>query len=200
MIDLWLWPLDGAPDGPLTAADHARAARFVHDRDRAHFLAARAGLRRILGPAPLREGPRGKPFLPGGPAFNLSHAAGWAALVVGPAGLELGVDIEGCRPVDPGLAELAFAPEERAELARASDPDLAFLRGWTRKEAVIKATGEGLFTDLASFAVTLDESPRLTRFDGDRPGDWALADISTGTLTGAVACRTGGQPLRITRR
>ncbi|WP_102110351.1 4'-phosphopantetheinyl transferase family protein [Oceaniglobus roseus] len=86
---------DGAEDDRalLSAAERDRADRFLHPRDRLHFTAARAGLRRRLAghigvhPAalPLRTAPNGKPELPGGPIFNLSHAAGLAALAVTPA-------------------------------------------------------------------------------------------------------------------
>ena len=130
-IDLWLWSLDCAPDEAtrrsvvLNEAERARAARFVHDRDRLRFISGRWRLRGILAgivgcsPAalPLREVANGKPELAEGPLFNLSHAAGLAALVVThEAGVLLGVDIEGARQVDPGLDAYAFAPEERAAL------------------------------------------------------------------------------------
>jgi 4'-phosphopantetheinyl transferase len=217
-IDLWLWPLDcdaaeyGRRRALLTAAETARADRFVQDRDRVRYVSGRWRLREILSdlvgtaaPAlPLTAGPNGKPFLPGGPAFNLSHAAGWAVLVVtANPKVWLGVDIEGGRPVYPGLDERAFAPEERAALhaVDAASRDGAFFRGWTRKEAVVKATGEGLRANLAGFAVTLDrDQPRLLRFDGDSPAAWRLHDFDPGhDLSGAIACRTGGREISVTR-
>lgn len=207
-IDLWLWALDGtmARIGDLTAPEQARAARFVQDRDRMHFIAARWQMRRILakvtGGEPLiTEGPRGKPMIAGGPAFNLSHAGGLAALVVCAEDLPLGVDIEAHRPLDPGLDAIAFAPEERAELAALTEGrEAAFFRGWTRKEAVVKATGEGLYADLKSFAVSLGH-PRLLRFDGDDPAAWRLCDfIPRDDMAGAIAARTGGREVIVTRR
>lgn len=214
-IDLWLWDLDidaaaaARSRKRLTAPEQARADRFVHARDKVRFIAGRARLREILAtytgadPAglPLREGPHGKPIVPGGPGFNLSHAAGRAALAIcqDPA-LPLGVDIEGARTIEPGVADRAFAPEERAALAK-TPPDAwhgAFFRGWTRKEALVKATGEGLTADLTSFAVSLNAPARVERIDGDRPADWRLYDFQPAPgLAGAIAAMTGGRPLAI---
>ena len=89
-IDLWLWALDCDAaevlrrSAVLSGAARARAERFVRDRDRVHYICGRWRLRCILGdlagtPAaalPLDVDGNGKPFLPGGPVFNLSHAAG----------------------------------------------------------------------------------------------------------------------------
>lgn len=216
-IDLWLWGLDcdaaemARRRAVLSTAECARADRFVQERDRVRFTSGRSRLRGILGAhlgvAPedvaLEAGPDGKPFVPGGPLFNLSHAAGVAALVVTEAAVLLGVDIEGARAVCPGLDERAFAPEERAALRafEVDGRDAAFFRGWTRKEAVVKATGQGLRADLLGFAVTLDVEARLLRMDGDDPAAWVLHDFGPGPgLAGAIACRTGGREIRVTRR
>ena len=219
-IDLWLWGLDcdaaeAARLGQvLSAQERVRAGRFVQDRDRLRFIAGRARLRDILAgivgttaaTVPLETGPDGKPFIQGGPVFNLSHASDLAALVVaGDVSVWLGVDIEGARVIDPGLDAYAFATEERAAL-RALDPqdrDRAFFLGWTRKEAVVKATGQGLRADLQSFSVTLDPAapPRLIRMAGQRPEDWRLHDFCPRhDLAGAIACRTGGREISVTRR
>lgn len=219
-IDLWLWALDCDPAETLRRRaimsddERARADRFVHQRDRMRFISGRSRLREILADVvatsaaalPLAVGPHGKPFLPGGPVFNLSHAAGLAALVVtADISVWLGVDIEGARVVDPGLDAYAFAPEERAalRLVGPQDRDRAFFLGWTRKEAVVKATGEGLRADLASFAVTVDpaQPARLLRIDGHSPEAWRLHDFSPRPdLAGAVACMTGGREVLVTRR
>lgn len=218
-IDLWLWPLDcdaveaGQRSLVLSEAERARADRFVFERDRIRFISGRWRVREILSaivgtPAaalPLAEGVHGKPYLPGGPLFNLSHAAGLAALVVtAETSVLLGVDIEGARQVDPRLDAYAFVPEERAAL-QAVDPaarDWAFFLGWTRKEAVVKATGEGLRINLKSFAVSLEpDDPRLLRFEGENPQDWRLHDFSPRhDLAGAIACRTGGREIVVSRR
>lgn len=216
-IDLWFWPLDGGADPQLAlldAAERARADRFVKASDARRFAAARAGLReRLAGycAAPpealhLTEGPNGKPVLEGGPVFNLSHAAGLAALAVTrDPSVWLGIDIEGDRVVDPGLDPLAFAPEERAALAALPVEARAagFFRGWTRKEAFVKATGQGLHADLCSFAVSLDTPARLLRIDGTGPGPeaWRLHDmVPRPGLAGAIAAMTGGREIAVTLR
>ncbi len=111
-IDLWLWQLDcDAAEAErrstvLSDPERARADRFIHERDRIRFISGRSRLREILsdlvGTAaatlPLAEGLNGKPMLPDGPVFNLSHAAGMAALAVtADTSVWLGVDIEGAR-------------------------------------------------------------------------------------------------------
>ena len=219
-IDLWLWGLDcdaaeaARRRAVLSDAERARADRFVHDRDRIRFIAGRSRLREILAQVvgtaadtlPLMQGANGKPFLPGGPLFNLSHSAGLAALgITSDVSVWLGVDIEGARSIDPGLEAYAFAPEERAALS-VLDPQArarAFFLGWTRKEAVVKATGAGLRADLDSFAVTLDPDvpARLIRIDGQRPEVWRLPGFAPRhDLAGAIACMTGGREISVTRQ
>ncbi|MEO8242235.1 MAG: 4'-phosphopantetheinyl transferase superfamily protein [bacterium] len=219
-IDLWLWQLDcDAAEADrrravLNDAERARADRFVHNRDRTRFISGRSRLREILSGhvgtsatnLALQLGPNGKPFLPDGPQFNLSHAAGMAALALTvDMSVDLGVDIEGARTVDPGLDAHVFAPDERAALG-AVDPSLrdwAFFLGWTRKEAVVKAMGEGLRADLGSFAVTLhpDLPATVSRIDGQTPDDWRLYNFRPRPdLAGAIACRTGGREITVTHR
>jgi 4'-phosphopantetheinyl transferase len=182
MIDLHIVPLEGELDAALellTPDERERARRFVFDVHRRRFAVARAGLRRVLAghlgadPAALRfvEGAHGKPALAGGELeFNLSHSHELA--VVGVTRLApIGVDVEHLRHVDGALriAETHFAPSERAALAAApaAERDLVFMRGWTRKEAFIKAIGEGLSHPLQRFELTLDDAPRFVTIDGD---------------------------------
>lgn len=213
-IDLWLWALD--PPEPvaarlarrLTPDEKARAARFVQPRHGARFRAARGRMREILaayaGVAPealvFSYTPHGKPGLTAGPAFNLSHAGGWAALAVTPAPVALGIDIEAVRKVESAVAERFFGPAERAELAGFPPEDwpMGFFRCWTRKEAVVKACGPGLSMPLDSFDVTLGEEAALTRIDGGDPADWHLLSLGLGPrFYGAVAVETRGRPVRL---
>lgn len=167
----------------LAPDENARAARFVFERDRRRFATARGLLRQILGdatgiaPARLafRYGTRGKPSLadaPGAPDFNVSHSGGLAAFALSRAG-EVGVDIEQERPM-PDLAAIAerfFSPRESAVLAGLAEAERvpAFFRCWTRKEAFIKLTGEGLSRALDAFDVAFGpgEPARLLRVEGD---------------------------------
>ena len=113
-------------------------------------LAGGVLLRRFLGDAPLSYGPHGKPFLPGGPGFSLSHGGELAVLALD--GGEVGVDVESARrPWRTRTAERMFRPEERAAL-RPGDGE-GFFTLWTRKEAVLKCCGEGLRLSPASFSV-----------------------------------------------
>ena len=97
--------------------------------------------------------------------FNLSHADDFALLALA-LGRAVGVDVEPAdRRVDlEPIAERFFAPAERAALfALPPTARLAgFLELWTRKEAYLKARGDGLRADLAAFAATLGPHPRLT--------------------------------------
>jgi len=222
-IDLWLWPLDQpglAPDlSPLLSDDEqARADRFVRPRDADRYVVGRGQLRHILSgytdtPAArlvFAYGPQGKPILPGGPVFNLSHSDGWAALAVAPdvpPDFQLGIDIEAQRRVEDGVAARFFSGDEYARLSAlpATDWMAGFYRCWTRKEAVIKAVGSGLSTPLDSFDVTLapGDAAQITRTSGDLApaAEWSLAhlDLAPG-FVGAVAAVTGGGGIRLTVR
>ncbi len=168
----------------LSEDEKARAERFYFERDKHRFVLARAGLRTLLGqyanrPAgaiPLQYGPSGKPCLPSsfGLEFNLSHSLDAALFAV--ARHPVGVDLEAIRPVEYALsvAEGFFAPSEIAalRLAPADQLSAAFLRCWTRKEAYVKACGDGLSRPLESFAVGLDGDPEL--------GNWRLYNIDAG--------------------
>lgn len=211
-IDIHIWrltPDDARLDSAtalLSQDERDRAAAFLRPVDRDRFVLARAGLRdRLAGyvdqPADaLAFGTvaRKKPTLAGGPAFNLSHSAGLAALAVAPAhdeaDLPLGIDIEAHRPVEQAVADLSFSPTEREALQGLSPRDWAatFFCGWTRKEAVIKALGTGLFTRLHSFdvAIAAHTSPRLLRASPEMPPPekWAMRHFQlSADMPGALA-------------
>jgi 4'-phosphopantetheinyl transferase len=175
-VVVWWWRLDVGAEKIrslreiLSPEERARADRFVHAADGARFTAARSRLRQLLaahvGGRPedidFALSAEGKPRLAGAHAasrlaFNLSHSGGHAAAAL-IADVEIGIDIEAVRPVEPELAERFFAPAEIAQL-RALAPSqwlAGFYRCWTRKEAVLKASGHGLGVPLDSFAVATD--------------------------------------------
>src|SRR5450432_3775189 len=158
-------------EATLSTEETARADRFFAERDRNSFVTTRGILRELLGrylkctPAQIEfcYGPKGKPFLPPDPCrltvqFNVSHCHGLALLAFTPR-RNLGVDVERVRAeiAAEEIAERYFLPKEVAEL-RALHPSLhaeAFFLCWTRKEAYIKARGEGLHIPLESFRVSL---------------------------------------------
>jgi len=190
-IHVWAVPLDPPPEGverlarSLAPDELQRAQRFRFDRHRRQYQVGRGVLRELLGAylgMPPREvvfsyGPRGKPFL-GGPAaagglsFNLSnsHELALVGVLRGP---EIGVDVEFLKPM-PDLEQIAerfFSESERVALRRlpADQKHEGFFNCWTRKEAYLKAVGEGLAAQLDSFDVTLvpGEPPRMLTLKGD---------------------------------
>jgi 4'-phosphopantetheinyl transferase len=168
----------------LSATELARARRFRFAIDRERFILRRGLLRavlaRYLGLPPetleYRLTPHGKPEVAGmrplDLRFNLSHSAGLALIAV-TEGREVGVDVERVvsQRADEGVARRFFAPGEVAELRRFEGHEWmeAFFRCWTRKEAYVKARGEGLSFPLDRFAVSvgLDEPAQLRRVEGD---------------------------------
>ena len=219
-MDLWLWSLDDQDllrrvSTLLSQDERSRASRFVHKLHQDRFTTGRGRLREILGgyldraPEDLafRYAENGKPSLaaPSPVRFNLSHTEGVAALTVA-HDIEIGVDIEGLRPVERDLPNHYFSAPEREELAKSPDDAWlgAFHRCWTRKEAIIKALGDGLSIPLDSFAVTLTPGApaRLLWRAGfpDAAERWVLAHFEGKGFVGAVAAETGGAPLSINLR
>jgi len=201
----------------LSADEIARADRFVFDLDRLRYVACRGALRQVLGgylgarPESLTfgYGDRGKPGLYGAGSgqlrFNVSHAAGLAVFAVSDAG-GVGVDVE-CmaRTVDfEALASRFFSPEEAKDLLGLPEASRreAFFNCWTRKEAYIKAIGDGLACPLDSFAVTLrpGDPPAFRWIGGDAAGDWQLwAFRPAARYIGAVATRSRVNGIRLRR-
>jgi 4'-phosphopantetheinyl transferase len=213
---LWCWPIDQAGTADwdvLDPAERSRAARFVHDRHRASFVRAHAGLRALLGrllgvrPGDLAfaAGTHGKPWLvaPGAPCFSLSHSGDVAALAVSSRD-EVGLDIECVRAVEEmELAERFFSDEERRMLAAVpvQDRRTAFFNAWTRKEAYLKAIGLGLTVPLDGFSVSLaaGDPPRLLSVAAkpDEAASWQLVSFEPAPgYVGAIAARATGWEVR----
>lgn len=171
----------------LDESERARAARFFFEEDRRSYIAAHALLRAELSkragrpPQDWRFGATklGKPYLLDAAhdlRFSLTHTRGMVAVALA-EGLEIGVDVEPSdrRAESMKLAARFFAPEEVALLA-AVEGDArreTFFAIWTLKEAVVKATGQGLSRALDSFAISLDP-PRVTMRDGSSMA-WRVA-------------------------
>jgi 4'-phosphopantetheinyl transferase len=195
----------------LSSDELARAARFHFSRDRQRFVAARALLRRILAsylatdPNSLsfsyskKEKPSlGPAHLDSGVTFNVSHSGG-IALFAFSRRREVGVDVEQVRR-DADLEAIArrfFSAREQSQLAALPTEEKAdaFFRCWTRKEAYIKATGDGLSLPLSQFDVSLaagEESALLaTRPDGSEAGRWLLQEVPAGPGYIAALCVRG---------
>jgi 4'-phosphopantetheinyl transferase len=195
-VHVWFEDIDRGADAarPLLSSDEClRADRFRFDRDRDRFTAARAKLRLLLasylGEEPrgyeLGYGAQGKPFLAGafaacGLEFNVSHTQGRAAYAFA-SGRPVGVDLERLVVVEDALdlAARFFAPAERAALEAVTPEQRSrsFLSGWTRKEAFVKALGQGLGFPLGRFEVSLSpqEPARLLGLEDGDPAAWTLA-------------------------
>ena len=200
----------------VTADEYARAARFRQEADRQRFLCGRLLLRTFLGHhlgiAPrdvtFVNGEFGKPEVaverpPASPAagilrFNLAHSGEWLLFALA-RDRELGVDVEQHRTMSDAIqiARRFFAPPE-VEALEALDAALhhdTFFRVWTRKEAIVKATGHGISAGLDRFAVSNDASDRVTLrgLDGDPSWDrWTIRSLDMPhNYTAAVAFERG---------
>ncbi len=129
----------------LPPARRERTERCRFPAARCRMAAAGLLLRAVLGidaDERLLTGEYGKPYLPEGPEFSLSHGGDLAVLAVDDAGA-VGVDAEPCGRSMQGYYLSGVLTAE--ELARCNRPNgERFAWFWTRKEAVMKATGLGL--------------------------------------------------------
>jgi 4'-phosphopantetheinyl transferase len=200
-IELWWIVLDRSHDEmaelyrSLSAEEMARAQRFGTEPLRQRWVVGRAALRLLLGavlgiePASvsLVRGRRGRPELAGRPFdFNVSHTCGMALIGIGralPAGLRIGVDVEhGERQVNADrLATKFMSARERADLAPlpADERRRGFLRRWTAKEAMSKATGDALAAPFRRLEVSVDGGLALTSGPPPYlPEDWTLSLVT----------------------
>lgn len=220
--ELHLWALETGlawepPRGHLTEEEHRRADRFMRVHDRRRFRAGRGLLRTLLGaylaraPASLMlgEGPHGKPCLPDSPEmqFNLSHS-GELVLLAFHRGSRVGVDVELVRE-SAGTARVArryFTPEERRILEQVpgSEHSVTFFCIWTRKEAFLKARGEGISLGLGRVQVTArpQDEARLVATSWDPPEvrRWSLLDVDCGPGYRAALAVEGARPRTVLLR
>jgi 4'-phosphopantetheinyl transferase len=195
----------------LSADELARAASFHFSRDRQRFVAARAWLRTILA-GYLRTDPRsltfsyskkekpslGPDFAGSDVRFNVSHSGG-IALLAFTRGREIGVDVELLRRDSDleGISRRFFSAHEQRQLAALPDEEKieGFFRCWTRKEAYIKATGDGLSLPLDQFDVSVEPGTSnallATRPDHLEAGHWLLREVKGGPGYIAALCVRG---------
>ena len=183
-VALWLCRLDLDPQSiaamarSLSAPERDRAVRFGTDALRSRWIVGRATLRSLLGAklgvepqtVELKAGRRGRPELaaPGGLDFNVSHTQGVALIALADAlapATRIGVDIERAdRAVNADrLARKFLTERERAVLAPldADSRRRCFLRLWTCKEAMSKATGDALSAPFRHIEVSMEQEPKL---------------------------------------
>ena len=184
----------------LSPEERERAARFRFDEHRERSQITRGGLRSLLAQY-LGSGARelcfaynahGKPEVKScGIYFNTSHSGDYAAFAFTRAG-DVGVDIEKFRgdiTRRDQIAERHFAPGERAQLQAIAEAERtrAFFDLWTRKEAFVKARGDGLFSGLNQFEVCLGE-PRVISVHSAATTNWWMAALpEIEDYSGAIA-------------
>ncbi|HUY12184.1 MAG TPA: 4'-phosphopantetheinyl transferase superfamily protein [Terriglobia bacterium] len=224
-VHVWLSNIDGAHshlslmERTLSSDELDRAARFRREETRLEFTLGRGLLRLLLGAyldADPRElqfaaGPHGKPGLVHtlrsvSLQFNVSHSAGTVLHAFSP-GPHLGVDIERVRKDFSGLAVARrfFSRSEAAFLA--SQPETlrssAFFAAWTRKEALLKARGEGLSGGLQRTEIPISpEGPETLLELSESSGEnarWSLFDLEVGPEF-AAALVAEGTNLQVTLR
>jgi 4'-phosphopantetheinyl transferase len=188
----------------LAADEQERATSFLVGLPRSRFVAARASLRAILAgylsidPHEVRltthactacGGMHGKPKLASQPGgfdlrFNLAHSGG-RALVAVTAAREVGVDLELVEPITLADVAASLSPREHSTLAALapSGREHAFYACWTRKEACLKARGDGLNVDPSRVELSPapGDSHLLWAFDDpDASRRWTVRDVAAG--------------------
>ena len=221
-VHVWLAVLD-RPRGYvaeslrlLSEDELRRASQYKSERYRERFIIRRATLRSILagylGQKPhglrFRYNPYGRPELSldqqgSDFCFSVAHSSHVALYAVAQE-RDVGVDVEEVRhDLDvESIARRFFTGNEAAQLESVPVNSRleVFLRCWTRKEAYLKATGEGLSRSLNSFAVPLapgECSRDLPTGDSDGLDRWSFKDLNLGPdFRGSLAVRGEGWQIR----
>jgi 4'-phosphopantetheinyl transferase len=210
LVRVWLIPVDGPAGFAARCADvlddgeRARAAAFEHPRDRRRFTLAHGALRilagRALGAGPAalawRPGRHGKPELVppwSGLHTSLSHSGDMVAVAVA-AGRPVGVDVQHLVPgLDTvGLSARFFPPDEAEYVAAGPDARVRsdrFAYLWARKEAVVKAAGGRLWSNLT---IAVRGRDVVSCAEPARPH--RVADLSAPASFRAAVALTGTAP------
>jgi 4'-phosphopantetheinyl transferase len=190
----------------LSGMEKKRAARFRFGKDRNRYIIRHGILRLLLsryldcapGDVEFRYGPKGKPEIRDGSAgfhFNDSHSENLALYALTRV-CPIGADVELVRPI-PGFEKIAarYFSRREAGIMRALPLEKrmeAFYACWTRKEAFLKATGEGIGYQLADVEVTLapGDEAEVLRVPGESQAaaGWKLQAFSPAPgYLGAIA-------------
>jgi 4'-phosphopantetheinyl transferase len=191
----------------LSPQERQRSAAFHFEGDARRYRVAHALLRDVLSrylrikPAAMEftANAYGKPLLAGvyraELAFNLSHSGEVSVCAIA-IGNSIGADVERIRMLEDlsGLAATSFSPRERGWLDKYAGAELceAFFACWTRKEAYVKARGEGLSIPLKSFDVEVDPHAAAGKFcqvsglSGPNTWWWANLPLAPGYASAIV--------------
>lgn len=197
----------------LAPDEQQRSQRFRFEKDRKKFVIARGLLRMILARylsvssdrVLFSYSSKGKPAIAntypmGELCFNVSHSHQMALYAIA-LNRPVGIDLEHIRPIEAvALSQRFFLPSEAIVIRSliGTEQHQVFFRGWTQKEAYLKATGDGL-GQLASVEVALTESMRLISIDGDVniAAQWFVQEIAMpdcATEYAAALVVKGAQP------
>jgi 4'-phosphopantetheinyl transferase len=218
-VQLWRLDLAGASGlsdryaSLLSPVERLHASRCRAGQVRDHFTVGRACLRVLLGNtfemdprlATIIEGVHGKPETPdlgeGHVSFNVAHSKDTILIALVRKGL-IGVDVEYFdRSTDiMEVAQHNFTAKESNALAAIADPHArlkTFYRYWTRKEAVLKADGQGLLAPLASFDISFESVQShpvlISESSNDRSKLYFVSDLDLGIdAAAAFAVETPG--------
>lgn len=205
-LDEWAWAGDLLQS--LDAEERAWANRLRSDELRRRYVVAHAALRLVLAAWTLEDAgsivierlpcwrcgqPHGRPAIAGGvgPHFSLSHCPDRALIAVSWMA-PLGVDVEDIRPLSNAsqMAAYVASADEVALVRESPDPALAFLGLWVRKEAVVKATGEGISRAGAySFAHGSPPGWSVSMIDVD---EWHVAAVAHHGAPTSISTRRFG--------
>ena len=196
----------------LDLRDRERAARFRFSEDRARFVLGRGLLRKCLGhylqltpeTIELATTDRGRPILPQDETvqFSISHTQDLVAIAL-TSDARVGIDFEYVRttPDLPELAKRIFSEEDLQafQALPGSEAPPAFFRAWTRKEAYLKARGEGIAEGLQQVSVSFgpeETGPVKDARDESAPQTWRLLALPVPTdYIGSLACDDVGKRL-----
>jgi 4'-phosphopantetheinyl transferase len=216
----WAHPAEVTPGllGLLDDVEKTRFEGYRRDVDKQRFLTGRALIRGVaaaeLGKAP-RDitidsscfdcgKPHGKPAI-AGLEVSVSHSGAWVALAVTDAA-PVGVDVEEVRDAQvDDLAGIAFSAAELVafKTVPAADRKGAFFTYWSRKEAVVKATGKGMSVPMSKLTLTAhDEPPRVVASEAPEV-DVAtvhMADLAVGDGYRASVAVFGDSAPEVTER
>ena len=209
-IHVWCVELDAAGEvaelaAGLSAEESERVSGLLSGTHQRRFVVARGMLRQLLGlyldqdpgAVAFSRGAHGKPFLQEGTLhFNVSHSHEMALYAIA-RNREVGIDVEWPRPqvAHEQIAARFFSLEEQEALAQVPDEarQAAFYNIWTRKEAYVKARGDGIAAGLGTFAVSLGAEAALLRSDEgrDEVERWKLIALEPADGYVAALCGAG---------
>ncbi|MDH5326662.1 MAG: 4'-phosphopantetheinyl transferase superfamily protein [Gammaproteobacteria bacterium] len=184
----------------LNETEQQRAARFLNPEHGRRFSQVRGLLRMWLGTY-LQQSPQSVQFnynRYGQPSvsdkdrqtplyFNISHSGDMAAFIFGT--VRVGIDVEQHKPMKNlnGMSRYISHPKELAEFEQLDEEAAytAFFRLWTRKEAYIKANGQGLSMGLRSIYIGTQREPESRVEYKDRiQSNWLIKDLAIPSTNG----------------